>query len=374
MLATNRRQILSAVAGGIAGTALHGHSFAQSLALADPNSPPREDITDAEWAKSVALSNSRDGVSLLVEQGGTILREAYSTRDGVNRASNLYSGTKGLTSLYAAVLVADGLLDLDEPVCETLPVWRDDPRKRLITPHHLLSMTSGIESRNQYHLDAPLEALNRPCLADPGTTFSYGPAPVQCFAALVTAKLVASGAAITDPQTDLANRLLAPLGISPQRWDRTRGGSPVMVVNCYLTAREWAKVGRFVLDGGRINGRQLCDPAALTRALTPTSQNICFGMSWWVSGPTAQSRHLFEANSLQLTTAHALYGQIWASGGYYAQRLILLPKRDLVIVRQARGVYGAAVARDVFNQPVEMLSELKLVQEILDMTPEAAAT
>jgi CubicO group peptidase (beta-lactamase class C family) len=376
MLDASRRQILAAASGSLASALLHSPSFSQTGLLPPSTSAnqPREDITDIEWAQSVALSEGRDGVSLLVEQSGTVLREAYSTPGGINRASNLFSGTKGLTSLYAAILVADGLLDLDEPVSETLAQWRNDPRKRLITPYHLLSMTSGIASRNQYYLDAPLEALNRPCVADPGTSFMYGPAPVQCFAALVTAKLAASGAAITDPQADLTRRLLAPLGITPQRWDRTRGGAPVMVVNCYLTAREWARVGRFVLDGGRVNGRQLCDPAALARALTPSEQNICFGMSWWVSGPRSQSRHLFEANSVQLTTAHGLYGQIWTSGGYYAQRLILLPKRDLIIVRQARGVFGAAVAKDFFGQRVEMLSELKLVQEILDMTPEATAS
>ena len=63
--------------------------------------------------------------ALVVARGETVLLEEYGA--GFNRdvPHALYSGTKsfwGVTALYAR---DDALLELDEPVADTIAAWRD---------------------------------------------------------------------------------------------------------------------------------------------------------------------------------------------------------------------------------------------------------
>jgi CubicO group peptidase (beta-lactamase class C family) len=352
---TRRAVLLGGLGCAVASTA---------AAQAGPATPSI--LRDGGFAEALAASERRDGVSLLVQQGGTILNEAYRSGIDPGRSWNIYSGTKGLTGLYAAKLVSDGLIDFDEPVAGVLPQWQNDPRKQVITTRQLLGMLSGIEGPSLIESDPPAVAIRRPCVADPGTRFIYGPAPIQCFAAFVAAKLAASGASHTDPQTDLCQRLLAPMGIVPDRWPRGRGGAPVLATNCHLTARQWARIGRFILDEGTVDGRPLCDPAALADVFRPQTEQNAYGMGWWHSVPDVpRGEPSFLVNTFNLAVIHNNFGRCIVAGGYRRQRLFLFPDHDLIIVRQSNNIRASAIREGFGLAPRPEPDDLDLLFPLL---------
>jgi CubicO group peptidase (beta-lactamase class C family) len=72
--------------------------------------------------------------------------EGWWTPYSADRPTLLYSVTKSFTSTAVGLVIADGLLALDDRVVDVLPDHVPDDvseQGRRITVHHLLSMTVG---------------------------------------------------------------------------------------------------------------------------------------------------------------------------------------------------------------------------------------
>ncbi|MBA2433086.1 MAG: beta-lactamase family protein, partial [Chthoniobacterales bacterium] len=120
------------------------------------------------------------GTSLLIIQNGKTLHEQNGTTP-----HRIYSGTKAFWGLAALVAAQDGLLNLDERVADTIPSWRNDPRKARVTVRQLLDFSAGLEAAFQLHRDDPGDrdaiAIRQAIVAEPGSAFIYGPAALQVF-------------------------------------------------------------------------------------------------------------------------------------------------------------------------------------------------
>src|SRR5437763_11679960 len=115
------------------------------------------------------------GVSFLaIQNGRTLLEQDAKT------PHKIYSGTKAFWNLAALAAAEQGLLDLDARVANTIPSWRDDPRKSQVTIRQLLNFDSGIEPLFRLHEtqsgDRDALALRARMVAEPGSAFIYGPA------------------------------------------------------------------------------------------------------------------------------------------------------------------------------------------------------
>jgi CubicO group peptidase (beta-lactamase class C family) len=97
--------------------------------------------------RAAAYNREHRGISMLVMRAGRIVFEDYPSGGAADRAHETASGTKSFCGIVAAAAVQDRLLGLDELAAETLPEWRDDPLRRRITIRHILSLTSGLETR-----------------------------------------------------------------------------------------------------------------------------------------------------------------------------------------------------------------------------------
>src|SRR5438132_11528699 len=82
-------------------------------------------------------------------------------------------------------------------------------------------------------------------VAEPGSAFIYGPAALQVFDQVLKQKLRDQ-----TPTHFLERRVLHRLGFGPQRYLPDRVGDPLLATGWILTARQWAKVGRVILDQG----------------------------------------------------------------------------------------------------------------------------
>lgn len=292
----------------------------------------------APWcAAAIDYSNANDGVAVLVLRDG---RPVCASPD-ITTPHELYSGTKSLVGLMAAVAVKDRLLTLDELASDTLTEWRSDPAKSKITLRQLLSMISGQPPRGQQFMGYQ-DSVNAPLTAPPGTKFQYGPTPLQTFGEIMRRKLAAAGRD-SNPRDFIERRILSPLGVRVGSWRNGPDGNPLMPEGLSLSAKEWVKIGEFVRAGGKARGKQLVDPAAFAELFRGSAVNPAYGLTWWLphastaGGPTTE-------NTDVATRASELPSDMVIAGGAGRQRLFVIPSLKLTIVRQASFDIAAARA------------------------------
>lgn len=280
-------------------------------------------------AEALAYSAAHDGVALLVLKDG----EVRCRSADIAKPQELWSGTKSLVGLMAAAAVQNGLLALDERAADTLVEWREDPEKAKITLRQLLSMTGGQASA----IGRPagyLDSLKAPLTAAPGSTFQYGPAPMQIFGEVMRRKLVAKGED-GNPRRYIERRVLIPLGVAVGDWRNGPDGAPLMPQGLVLAASEWAKIGEFVRAGGTMGGKPLIDAAAFAELFEGSGANPAYGLTWWLPRVTAASDVVTRSTDI---TRHAaeLPADLVVAAGAGDQRLYVIPSLKLTIVRQAQ--------------------------------------
>jgi CubicO group peptidase (beta-lactamase class C family) len=305
--------------------------------LASSGWSPSPAALDAAWDYSL----SHNGLSLLVIQHGRVLLERYAEGDGPYTLHRIYSGTKGLWCVAALAAQADGILNLDQPVADTITEWRGHPYRDRITIRQLLDFTAGIDPGFHLHSDDVPDrdgyALRLPQVAPPGASFIYGPSQIQVFCEVLRRKLAARSG--ETPWHYLNRRVLRPLGIPspPHKVDAI--GNPLLAAGIQLTARQWARFGEFLLAGGKA----LLPSGALGQCLRGTPRNPAFGMGFWLNG-AAPSGHVVNVEDnlvpkwwLEDWRDACLCRQaprdLFVSLGSMGQRLYVIPSLDMVIVR-----------------------------------------
>lgn len=263
----------------------------------------------------------------MISRRGRVLAEGWWAPYSATRPHLLYSLTKSFTAMAVGMMVDDGLLDLDDRIIDVLPdqVPADmPPRARLLSVHHLLTMTAG-------HADDTLAGawelepqdlvrgyLRMPIDAQPGTQHTYDNATTFVLARMVEQ---VGGMPLS---TLLAERLFGPMGITDVEWDRVGSGAEFGFHGLHLTTEAVAAFGELMLRGGTWRGRQL-----LSRE--------------WVDLATRKhvdSRHYSPGAPGR--DFHAGYGyQIWMSrhgfhgNGAFGQQCIVVPDLDLTVVLTA---------------------------------------
>ncbi|MEZ5970247.1 MAG: serine hydrolase domain-containing protein [Hyphomonadaceae bacterium] len=284
---------------------------------------------------AAAYSAARRGVSMLVMRRGEVIFEDYPNEGGAARGWELASGTKSFTGVMCAAAIQDRLISSwDEPAADTLPEWRGDERRQ-ITIRHLLSLTSGISGGPIARPPTYADAIAQRAEAAPGERFAYGPTPFQIFGEIIRRKTDG------DPLDYLTRRILAPLDIHPTAWRRGTDGMPHMPSGAGLTARDWARFGWFVQQGGEGS----VDRTALRECFNGSRANPGYGLSFWLlrNGLVPPGRNA----GIEIDTGLSeRFGGISMAAGAGDQRLYLIPALDLVIARQASGILQALLRRN----------------------------
>lgn len=285
-----------------------------------------------DFPGAAAYSAARNGVSLLVMRHGEVVFEDYPGDGGPLRGWELASGTKSFCGVMAAALAFDGRLSLDEGCAETLSEWRDE-RRRGITIRHLLTLTSGLAGGPIGRPPVYAEAVATQARDAAGAVFQYGPTPFQVFGEIVHRKV--NG----DPLTYLRDRILGPLGVAPVHWRRGADGWPHMPSGAGLTARDWARFGRFVMTPR--SGEPPLDRATVSEFWQGTRANPGYGLTWWLLRPGLVTPGGNDRRRAGLPSDEGLAAMavdVRMAAGAGNQRLYLIPDRDLVIVRQGNRI------------------------------------
>jgi CubicO group peptidase (beta-lactamase class C family) len=280
---------------------------------------------------------------MLVMQNGKTIFERYANGGGADYRCKIFSGTKSFWGIAALCSVRDGLIKLDDRVADTITEWKSDPRKSQITIRQLLNQTDGIEPAPHLHSesirDRNAAAIQLPLVAVPGSAFAYGPSHLQIFAEVLRRKL--NGRSTI---SYLEENILSPLGLTSLEFKKDGRGNPLLASGFELSAREWARFGELVLGRGNYHGKQVVPASLLSQALTGSSANPSYGLTFWLNRQAPNAREIDYEKELDLKWQRARWGGICicraapsdmvvALGSNY-QRLFIIPSLNALIVRQ----------------------------------------
>ncbi|MDA0348516.1 MAG: serine hydrolase [Verrucomicrobia bacterium] len=258
---------------------------------------------------------SRNGHALLVYHKGDRVFEAYFNGHTADKAHRLASGTKSFSGVLAVMAMEDGLLDLDEAVSKTITEWKDDPQKSRITIRQLISLSGGIDGGDNGNTPSGKEAIAMASsTTEPGASFSYGPIPFQVWGDLLRRKLEPKGETVEEY---MQRRLMDPIELKVEYWRKDEDGAIQFPAGAFITAREWAKFGLFVLAGGEWNGERLVSRKGLKQCFESSEANPNYGLTFWLS------------------RWDDMPGDLVMAAGKGKQKLYMIPSEDLLIVQLA---------------------------------------
>jgi CubicO group peptidase (beta-lactamase class C family) len=286
---------------------------------------------------AAAYSSSAGGTSFLAVQNGETLFE-----QSAGEPHKIYSGTKAFWCLAALAAAEDGLLSLDEPVGDTIPAWKSDPRKARVTIRQLLDFSCGLEPVFSLHNnntgDRDAIAIRAPLVASPGSAFIYSPSPLQVFHAVLKEKLQGES-----PTHYLERRVLHRLGLGSQRYLTDSAGNPLLASGWLLSARQWAKIGEVALNGGA----PIVSAGSMAQSWRGSGANRAYSLGWWNNRGAPGGREFdIEANLVPRWQRQSWGGTVLCrnapsdvvaciGSGY--QRLYVIPSMNLVVVRHGSG-------------------------------------
>ncbi len=207
--------------------------------------------------------------SFMVIKGGRVAAEGYWRPYSRQSHSHVFSLTKSFTSLGIGFALQEGKLSLEDPVSKYFAADFPDPapeRVMRMTVRDLLTMQSG------HSLDtmpamfrAPKGGMARAFFAqelthDPGTFFLYNNGASNMLSKIITR---ATGERLDEY---LKPRLLDPLGIRPERWERDPEGDSYGGWGLHLRPEDIAGFGQFCLNRGRHGKKQMLNADYLRAA------------------------------------------------------------------------------------------------------------
>jgi CubicO group peptidase (beta-lactamase class C family) len=311
----------------IAFLALSAGIIAADLVTAPP---------DAALKAAADYSMVQKGQTMVVMFDGRIIFERYDHGGSAERVQLLASGSKSFVGLAAVAAAQDGVLKLDDRVSETLTEWKDDPRKAAITYRQLLTLTSGLTAGERGRaVKAPAwkEIAGKPMTGKPGEQFAYGAYHLNAFAYALEMKL-----GNETFEAYLKRRIIEPIGVKVEWRFKCDDGHPQVGGGAFMTARDWARFGELVRQGGMWDGKEVVNAKLLARCFDGTAQNPAYGLTWWlkkeVSPALRRKIPILSGEWGEVANSDWLPGDLVAACGAGKQRLYVIPSRKLVIVRQ----------------------------------------
>lgn len=218
--------------------------------------------------------------SMTVIRDGYIVADFYTNplypRDELHV---IHSATKSIVSVLVGIAIAQGYLEsVDARVVDIFAdreIANLDERKRAITVRDLLSMETGLHSRDSYiyryeglfemqQTDDWLQyALDLPMTAEPGERFDYSNISTFLLSAVI---METTG---MDTLEFARQHLFAPLGIEDVTWEWSPGGYPAAWARMWLKPNDMAKIGLLYLQQGTWDGEEVVPADWVRESVTP---------------------------------------------------------------------------------------------------------
>lgn len=307
--------------------------------------------------KLVNLHQQLETVAFLVVKQDSVLYEQYWDGYSAESISNSFSMAKSIVSALIGVAIKERKIEsVDQPVADFLPSFKEG-KKADITIRHLLMMSSGLNWDESYNnplsvtteayygsdLSAVIERLQ--AIEEPGKKYTYKSGDTQILAFVLHA---ATGKTLSGYAEE---KLWKPLGAEHSaEWSLDKPDGIEKAYCCFFSnVRDLARIGSLYLNNGIWKGDTIIDPdyvkASLTPHNLPTAENgeisNFYGYHWWLI-PDYKGQQIFYAR------------------GILGQYIIVIPEKDVVIVR-----LGKMRGEREGHHPSEVLTMLDAVNEII---------
>ena len=291
---------------------------------------PLESALDAAFAEP--LERGRNTLAVIVMHRGQIVAERYGGPVTARTPMQGWSMNKSLTATFIGRQIDQGHLQLNDSVVTALKAAgaREATIEKVhpdLTLQHLLSMTTGFDFSERYFPgDDVTDMLYRQpgmwrSAPDTGHAFVPGEQWAYSSGDINTASLMWQQSLQGKPYPDwIRTHVSEPLALTEIVLEPDDSGVQVGSSYAYLTPRDWARMGQLWLDAW--HGRSEVISAAWQRlAVTPGTAKggEIYGLGFWLN----TGHRAFP--SAPESTFHA--------GGNSGQFVVVMPERELVVVR-----------------------------------------
>ena len=314
----------------------------------DPGSVPYGKNIELDAQDLQILQNNKT-LAFIIAQNQTILYEKYWNTTA-ETPLNSFSAAKSITSLLVGIALDKGYIhSLDEPAGKYLPQFSNTP----LTIEHLLTMTSGLNWNEQffnpfshvirafYTNDLTKLIKNLKIIHEPGKTWSY-----QCANTLLLGLILekATGQKI---HKFASENLWKPIGAEhPALWVKDKNQITKTFCCFYATPRDWLRIGQLILNNGLSNGRQIISDDYLTIMTRKAGKTNNLG------SPVPYGLHIWIGRYGKMEFPYLR--------GMYGQYIIILPKKNAVIVR-----LGYKRMPERYYMPIDVPEYIKIAMKYL---------
>ncbi len=314
-----------------------------------------------EIAVDLAFSDDAKTAAFLVVYKGEIIAERY--RDGIDENTQLESWSMGksLTATLIGRLIQLGYFKLDDYAPVSAWSQEGDPRSK-IRIRDLMQMSSGLRftshrdpevststeyAAKNFYLDHMYVysgaidvfdfSINRPLQFAVGSEGRYRNCDPLTLGYIIRTQLEAKGINYhTFPQKELFDKV----GIRKQVMETDPYGNFVLTGFDYGTARNWARIAMLYLNDGISNGEQLLPDgwADFVSTPAPAWKEPVYGGQFW----------------LNRTETFPIPKEAYYMGGGGGQRVIIIPSKEMVIVRLGH-FRGGSVSDSALSNSLELL-------------------
>jgi len=280
-------------------------------------------------------TGKRNVKAVAIIYNGKLIAEQYSEDIDLNTPLLSWSMAKSITGLQVGLLVKQGKLDVLKPAI--VPAWQDsdDPRSK-ITLDQLMRMSSGLEFNETYGINTDVSrmlsiegdsgefAASKSLEFDIDSHWSYSSGTSNIISGIVKRSI---GGDLQNYYEFTQKQLFLPLGINTAILETDASDTFIGSSYIYASARDWAKLGQLLLQNGRWKGEQLLPESWVkyTTTATKTSPLNNYGAQFWLNkDPDDKNIKRFWPS---------VSTDVFYMGGFQGQYVVVVPSKDLVIVR-----------------------------------------
>ncbi len=282
-----------------------------------------QSISSLGWNKSAVQPLKdyliqKNSKSFIILINGRIVMEEYF--NGHNPASTWQWNSAGKTLVAAITGIAqqEGLININAKVSQYLGVgWTSETldKESLITPRHLLTMTSGLSDASEL-----VTKKNLTYLADAGSRWSYH----NVFQKLMD---VVAEASKQDYETYFNAKLKTKIGMEGF-WNNG------LIFKIYHSnTRSMAKFGLLALNKGKWKNEVILNEPFFSESInTSQNSNPAYGYLWWLNG---KSKFMVPGGQTvyPTTLVQNAPSDMYAAMGAEDNRIYVLPSKNMVVIR-----------------------------------------
>ncbi|RPG43025.1 MAG: class C beta-lactamase-related serine hydrolase [Gammaproteobacteria bacterium TMED112] len=254
--------------------------------------------------------------ALIVSHNGNIVLEQYGEGYLETDFVTSQSIAKAFYAVLFGVAIEKGLLkNLDQPISDYLPEWKNDKRGE-ITIRNLLEMKSGLYRSESWNEEMFLSsnnlnfALNVELVNEPGKVFEYNNVNTALLGPVIEQIFDDS------PHEVLKKEILAPLEITEYGLWKDHSLNDITFHGIDLTPLDFVKFGQLYAQKGLWEGQQLINKTFMEQSMQPISEGPgeLYGMHTSIRKMSEERRLLVKE-------------------GFNGQYLFVIPEENLVAVK-----------------------------------------